>query len=73
MINITLSKYRKAQQQLEECERRAETAERNITIQVNRGVSVAHHGHHSSLALPPSGSRARSLSVTRETHRVVRA
>lgn len=72
VINITLAKYRKAQQQLEECERRAETAEKNITVRINRGSSAVHGAvshHHSML---PS-NRARSMSVTRETHRVFRA
>jgi len=65
VIQITMSKYRKAQQMLEDCERRAETAERNIsqTIHITR--------HHVGGGGP--GSRARSMSVTRESSRIIRA
>jgi len=57
-----MNKYRKAQQLLEDCERRAETAERNITVHVTR--------HH---VTGGAGSRARSMSVSRESSRIVRA
>jgi hypothetical protein len=59
VVNITMNKYRKAQQLLDEAERRADTAERHITI-VRGGAPVGRHG----------GSR--SMSVTREVTRVVR-
>jgi len=56
-VQITMNKYRKAQSQVEEAERRADTAERSITI-VARG--------------PTGGRGVRSMSVTREMTRVVR-
>jgi len=56
VVQITMNKYRKAQANVEEAERRADTAERSITI-VARG---------------PSGRGTRSMSVTREMTRVVR-
>ena len=55
-MTITMNKYRKAQQMLDDAERRAETAERNISIHVTRG--------------PRAG---RSMSVTRETTRIIRS
>jgi len=63
-VTITMNKYRKSQQMLDDAERRADSAEKNITI-VRAGVggaspvSVGRHG-------------ARSMSVTREVTRVVR-
>lgn len=56
VVQITMNKYRKAQQQLDDAERRVESAERNITVHVTR----------------PS-VRNRSMSVTRETTRIVRS
>ena len=56
VVTITMNKYRKAQQQLDDAERRVESAERNITVHVTR----------------PS-VRNRSMSVTRETTRIVRS
>lgn len=55
VVQITMNKYRKAQQQLDDAERRAETAERNITVHISRP------------------SRGRSMSVTRETTRIIRS
>ena len=51
VVTITLNKYRKCQQMLEEAEHRADIAEKNVTVMRQRG---------------------RSMSVTRETYRVVR-
>ena len=59
VVNITMNKYRKAQQTLDDAERRADVAERNITI-VRSGGPIGRHG----------GSR--SMSVTREFTKVVR-
>jgi myosin heavy chain 6/7 len=64
VVQITMSKYRKAQQMLEDTERRAETAEKNIT-------STVHITRHHITGGP--GSRARSMSVSRESSRVIRA
>lgn len=61
VVTITMNKYRKAQSMLEDCERRAETAEKNITVHVTR--------HHAS----GPGSRARSMSVSRESTRIIRS
>ena len=58
-MTITMNKYRKAQQMLDDAERRAETAERNISIH------IAPRGH--------SGRSGRSMSVTRETTRIIRS
>jgi len=55
-----MNKYRKTQQQLEEAERRADRAEKNITLNVR----------HSSTSVGPRGQRA--VSVSRETTRIVR-
>jgi len=52
-----MNKYRKAQQMLDDAERRAETAERNISIHI----------------APRGGRSARSMSVTRETTRIIRS
>jgi len=63
VVTITMNKYRKGQQMLDEAERRADSAEKNITI-IRGGVSGAS---------PVSGRHgARSMSVTREVTRVVR-
>jgi len=59
VVQITMNKYRKAQQMMEDVERRADTAEKNISIQVTR--------HHIG-----AGPRARSMSVSRET-RIMRS
>jgi chromosome segregation ATPase len=64
VVQITINKYRKAQQQLDEVEHRAETAERNITVHVTRHHASA-GGHH--------GGRARSMSTSRESTRIIRA
>jgi len=56
VVTITMNKYRKAQQMLDDAERRAETAERNISIHIT-----------------PRGRSARSMSVTRETTRIIRS
>jgi myosin heavy chain 6/7 len=66
VVTITMNKYRKAQQMLEDCEHRAETAEKNITVHVTRHHTGGHIGG-------PGGSRARSMSVSRESTRVIRA
>ena len=58
VVTITMNKYRKAQQMLDDAERRAETAERNISIH------IAPRG---------AGRSARSMSVTRETTRIIRS
>jgi hypothetical protein len=50
-----MNKYRKGQQMLDDAERRAETAERNITVHVTRPMT-----------------RGRSMSVTRESTRIIR-
>ena len=61
VLGITMNKYRKTQQQLEEAERRADRAEKSITLNVR----------HSSTSLGgPRGQRA--VSVSRETTRIVR-
>jgi len=57
VVTITMNKYRKAQQMLDDAERRAETAERNISIHI----------------APRGGRSARSMSVTRETTRIIRS
>jgi len=64
VVNITMNKYRKSQQMLDEAERRVDSAEKNITI-IRGGVSGVS---------PLSGGRhgTRSMSVTREMTRVVR-
>jgi myosin heavy chain 6/7 len=54
VVTITMNKYRKAQQMLDDAERRAETAERNITVHIRPG-------------------RGRSMSVTRESTRIIRS
>ena len=64
VVQITINKYRKAQQQLDEVEHRAETAERNITVHVTRHHASGGHGH---------GARARSMSTSRESTRIIRA
>ena len=56
VVTITMNKYRKAQQMLDDAERRAETAERNISVHIT-----------------PRGRSARSMSVTRETTRIIRS
>jgi len=58
-----MNKYRKAQQMLDDAERRADTAEKHITI-VRGGAS----------GVSPGAGRhgTRSMSVTREVTRVVR-
>ena len=56
VVNITIGKYRKAQALLDEAERRADGAERSVTVGIVRG----RQGNN------------RSLSVTREVTRVVR-
>ena len=56
VVTITMNKYRKAQQMLDDAERRAETAERNISIHIT-----------------PRGRSARSMSVTRESTRIIRS
>lgn len=63
VVSITMNKYRKSQQMLDDAERRADSVEKNITI-VRGGVSGA----------PVTAGRhgARSMSVTREVTRVVR-
>jgi len=63
-VIITMNKYRKAQQMLDDAERRADSAEKNITIVRGgaSGVSPVPGGRHG----------ARSMSVTREVTRVVR-
>ena len=55
-----MNKYRKTQQQLEEAERRADRAEKNITLNVR----------HTSVGPGHRGQRA--VSVSRETTRIVR-
>jgi len=60
VLGITMNKYRKCQQQLEEAERRADRAEKNMTLNVR----------HSTTSLGPRGQRA--MSVSRETTRIVR-
>jgi len=64
VVNITMNKYRKAQQMLDDAERRADSAEKNITVIRGgvSGVSPVTAGRHG----------ARSMSVTREVTRVVR-
>lgn len=57
VVTITMNKYRKAQSMVEEAERRADSAEKNITI----------------IRTGPTGRSSRSMSVTREYTRVVRA
>lgn len=61
VLNITMNKYRKTQQQLEEAERRADRAEKNMTVNIR----------HSTTSLGP-GRGQRAMSVSRETTRVVR-
>jgi len=56
-----MSKYRKTQQLLEEAERRADRAEKNMTMNVR----------HSTTTLGP-GRGQRAVSVSRETTRIVR-
>lgn len=60
-MNITMNKYRKSQQMLDDAERRADSAEKHITV-VRAGVSPVSAGRHGT----------RSMSVTREVTRVVR-
>ena len=63
-MSITMNKYRKSQQMLDEAERRADSVEKNITIV--RGGLVTGAG-------PMAGRHGtRSTSVTREVTRVVR-
>jgi len=63
VVTITMNKYRKSQQMLDDAERRADSAEKNITV-VRAGVSGTS---------PVAGRHgARSMSVTREVTRVVR-
>ena len=63
VLGITMNKYRKTQQQLEEAERRADRAEKNMTLNVR----------HSTTSLGPGGHRGqRAVSVSRETTRIVR-
>lgn len=63
MVAITLNKYRKCQQELEEAQRRADRAEKNISV-------VRHTTVMSGL---PAGARGqRAYSVSRETTKVVR-
>ena len=57
-----MNKYRKAQQMLDDAERRADSAEKNITI-VRAGASGT---------VPAGRHGTRSMSVTREVTRVVR-
>lgn len=59
VVNITMNKYRKAQQAQDDAERRADVAERNITV-VRTGGPLGRHGG------------TRSMSVTREVTKVVR-
>jgi chromosome segregation ATPase len=60
VLGITMNKYRKTQQQLEEAERRADRADKSVT-------TVRH------TSLGPGGARStRAVSVSRETTRVVR-
>jgi len=65
VVTITMNKYRKAQQMLEDTEHRAETAEKNITVHVTR--------HHGGVIGGAGGSRARSMSVSRESTRIIRS
>jgi hypothetical protein len=58
-----MNKYRKTQQQLEEAERRADRAEKNITLNVRHTSTTVGPGHR-------GGQRA--VSVSRETTRIVR-
>ena len=60
-----MNKYRKAQQMQEDSDRRAETAEKNITVHVTR--------HHAHGGIPTGASRARSMSVSRESTRIIRS
>jgi len=62
-VNITMNKYRKAQQMLDDAERRADSAEKNITI-IRGGVS--------GVGPVPGRHGTRSMSVTREVTRVLR-
>lgn len=57
-----MNKYRKAQQMLDDAERRADAVEKNITIVRGGGAVSPVAGRHGS----------RSMSVTREVTRVVR-
>ena len=57
VVQITMNKYRHAQSLVEDAERRADSAEKSITI-VRSGGSTRRG--------------TRSMSVTRETTRVVR-
>jgi len=63
VVAITMNKYRKGQQMLDDAERRADAVEKNITV-VRGGIS----------GVSPAGARhgGRSMSVTREVTRVVR-
>jgi len=62
VLGITMNKYRKTQQQLEEAERRADRAEKNMTLNVR----------HTSTSLGPGHRGQRAVSVSRETTRIVR-
>ncbi len=57
VVQITMNKYRHAQSLVEDAERRADSAEKSITIVRSGG---------------PTRRGTRSMSVTRETTRVVR-
>jgi len=57
-----MNKYRKTQQQLEEAERRADRAEKNMTLNIR----------HSTTSLGPGQRGQRAMSVSRETTRIVR-
>ena len=61
-MSITMNKYRKSQQMLDEAERRADSVEKNITIVRGGVVAGPMAGRHGT----------RSTSVTREVTRVVR-
>jgi len=58
-----MNKYRKTQQQLEDAERRADRAEKNMTLNVR---------HTSTSSLGPGHRGQRAVSVSRETTRIVR-
>ena len=59
-MGITMNKYRKTQQLLEDAERRADRAEKNVTLNVRS----------TAMAGPHRGQRA--VSVSRETTRIYR-
>ena len=62
VLQITINKYRKTQLQLEEAERRADRAERNVSVV-----------RHTTILGAGSGTvRQRAMSVSRETTRIVR-